>query len=240
MVEIDGKWIMEGLALEDDRRIKTSKELTGFINELGFLPLFKNSVKGFSVEEITAAQGWFGDDPSVDPWSWREVIASEQELAYGKLFANKAGFISREWYPIFASYRRNGYDFDSRYEDGLASYRSKKIMEILTKSERLLSNELKIAAGFGKEGEKGFEGTMTTLQMQTYITVCGFRRRRNKKNEEYGWSVAEITLSEHLFGEDDVRSAYHLSQDAAKQLIIERVRARFPEADPSDIERVIR
>ncbi len=240
MVEIDGKWIMEGLTLEDDSRIKTSKELTDFINELGFLPLFKNSVKGFSVEEITAAQGWFGDDPSIDPWSWREVIASEQELAYGKLFANKAGFISREWYPIFAAYRRNGYDFDSRYEDGLASYRSKKIMEILTKSERLLSNELKTAAGFGKEGEKGFEGTMTTLQMQTYITVCGFRRRRNKKNEEYGWSVAEITRSELLFGEDYVRSAYHLSQDAAKQLIIERVRARFPEADPSDIERVIR
>lgn len=240
MVEIDGKWIMEGLAIDDDRRIKTSAELTAFINEIGFLPLFRNSVKGFSVEEMTAAQGWFGDDPSIDPWSWREVIASERELSYGKVFANKAGFISREWYPIFASYRRNGYDFDSRYEDGLASYRAKRIMDVLMKCDMLPSNEIKAAAGFGKEGEKGFEGVMTSLQMQTYITVCGFRRRRNKKNEEYGWSVADFTLSEKLFGEEYVCSAYHMSQEAAKQLIIDRVRTRFPEANPSDIERVVR
>ena len=240
MVEIDGKWIMEGLDQNDSRRIKTSDELTEFIHELGFLPLFKNSVEGFSVEEMTSAVGWFGDNSAVDPWSWREVIASERKLAYGKLFANRAGFISSEWYPIFASYRRNGYDFDSRYEDGLASYRAKKIMDVMEKCDLIPSNEMKAAAGFGKEGEKGFEGVMTSLQMLTYITVCGFRRRRNKKNEEYGWSVADFTLSENLFGADHVRSAYHLPQAEAKQRIMDRVRDKFPNANPVEIERVIR
>ena len=44
-------------------------------------------------------------------------------VAYGKLFAKKAGLVSREWYPGLANYRRNGYDSDARYEDGLASHR---------------------------------------------------------------------------------------------------------------------
>ena len=240
MVEIDGKWIMEGLDRNDVGRIKSSSELTEFINDLGFLPLFKNSVTGFSVEEMTAAQGWFGGILGEDPWAWREVIAEEGQLAYGKLFANRAGFISREWYPIFAAYRRNGYDFDSRYEDGLASYRAKKIMDVLEQTEVLPSNELKMTAGFGKGGEKGFEGVMTSLQMQTYITVHSFRRRVNKKNEEYGWSVANFTLSENLFGTDHVRSQYQLSQAEAKQRIMDQVKARFPMADASEIERVIR
>jgi hypothetical protein len=240
MVEIDGKWIMEGLDRSDPNRIKTSAELTEFINDLGFLPLFKNSINGFSVEEMTAAQGWFGGIEGEDPWGWREVIAEEAKLAYGKLFANRAGFISREWYPIFAAYRRNGYDFDSRYEDGLASYRSKKIMDVLEQSEVLPSNEIKRIAGFGKGGEKGFEGVMTTLQMQTYITVHSFRRRVNKKNEEYGWSVANFTLSENLFGAKHVRSQYQMSQAEAKQRIMDRVREKFPTASTSDIERMIR
>ncbi len=240
MVEIDGKWIMEGLDRYDSSRIKSTAELTKFIDELGFLPLFRNAIEGFSVEEMTAAEGWFGGIPDEDPWAWREVIAAEGKLAYGKLFASRAGFLSREWYPIFAAYRRNGYDFDSRYEDGLASYRAKRIMDVLEQVEFLPSNEIKKLAGFGKEGEKGFDGVMTALQMQTYISVHSFRRRTNKRNEEYGWPVANFIISEKLFGTEHVRSAYHLAQEEAKRKIIDRVKVNFPSASEADIERVIR
>ena len=50
----------------------------------------------------------------------------------GKFFAGKAGFISLRWLPFFANYRREGYDFDSRWEDGKASRREKNIMDLLT------------------------------------------------------------------------------------------------------------
>jgi hypothetical protein len=50
-------------------------------------------------------------------------------VAYGKFFGNKAGFISLKWLPYFANFRRSGYDFDSRYQDGLAERREKKIMD---------------------------------------------------------------------------------------------------------------
>lgn len=240
MITIDGKWVMEGLDRKDKRRIKSSSELTEFVNQVGFLPLFKNSVEGFSVEELTASDAWWAGIPKEDPWEWREVIAGEGRLAYGKLFGGRAGFISREWYPLFASYRRDGYDFDSRYEDGLASYRAKKIMDVMAQYDSVLSNELKAMAGFGKGGEKGFEGVMTTLQMQTYLTVRGFQRRTNKKNQEYGWPVAVFTLSENLFGEDYVRSGYNISPKEAEERIIAQIHSKFPGSSTDEILKVIR
>ncbi len=240
MVTIDGKWVMEGLTDHDPNRIKSSKELSAYINEVGFLPLFKNCVSGFSVEEITGSNYWWSDKPAEDPWEWREVIAAEGEIAYGKLFGNRAGFVSKEWYPYLASYRRDGYDFDSRYEDGLASYRTKRIMDVLESYDELLSNQLKEKAGFGKGGEKGFEGAITTLQMQTYIAVRSFRRRCNKKQEEYGWSVASYTLSENLFGRDHVRSAYDLSAAQAKEKIVDWIISKFPAASRTEVERAMK
>lgn len=67
---------------------------------------------------------------------------------------------------MFANYRRNGYDFDSLYEDELANYRSKKIMDLFPGEEELFSFEVRRKAGFEKGGEKNFEGVMTALQMR--------------------------------------------------------------------------
>lgn len=239
-ITIDDKWIMEGLPCNDPKRIKTHHELTDLIDEIGFLPLFKNNIEGFSVEERTASDYWWGGKPEEDPWAWREVIAEEGKVAYGKLFCNKAGFVSKEWYPYLASYRRDGYDFDSRYEDGLASFRTKKIMDVLSLYDQIPSNELKVAAGFGKSGEKGFEGAISLLQLQTYITVRSFRRRRNKKNEEFGWPVALYSLTEKLFGEEYIRSGYPVGAQKAKQMIVERIKLKFPNASEKDIEKMIR
>lgn len=71
-------------------------------------------------------QCWWTGDPQQDPWIWRELIARSGQVAYGKFFNNKAGFISRKWFPVFANYRRDGYDFDALYDDELASKRRKE------------------------------------------------------------------------------------------------------------------
>jgi hypothetical protein len=113
-------------------------------------------------------------------------------------------------------------------------------MDVLELRDEMLSNELKVQAGFGKLGEKGFEGAISTLQMQTYITVSGFRRRRNKKDIEFGWPVALYTLSENLFGGEQVRSAYHLKAEEAKVLIINQILNNFPNTEKVQIEQVIK
>ena len=239
MITIDGKWTMEGLDRSDSRRIKTIDELKKYIRNIGFLPFFKGGIEGFSLEELTASDSWWSGDVTEDPWIWRELIAGEGEIAYGKLFRGKAGFISREWFPIFAVYRRDGYDFASRYEDGLASRRQKRIIDVLNEYDMLPSYELKRLAGFGKEGEKNFEGTVSELQMKTYVIIRGFRRRKNKKNQEYGWAVADYMLSEKLYGAEHVRSAYGMRTAEAKNRIIEHLLKQYPNTDIREVEKLI-
>ena len=111
-------------------KVTTVIELTDLIEEIGFLPFFRGSVSGFSVEDVTQGRDWFTGDLKRDPWSWRQIIAGEGKIAYGKLFDKKAGFISKEWVPVFANFRRDGYDFDARYEDGLAPHKFKTVMDL--------------------------------------------------------------------------------------------------------------
>ena len=110
----NGEWIMRGLDWDDPGRIKSWQELAAWVDEVGFLPLFKNEAPGFSVEEHTASLGWWTGDERHDPWEWRRLIARSGQAAYGKFFDQKAGFISKAWFPHFANWRRDGYDFDSR------------------------------------------------------------------------------------------------------------------------------
>ena len=131
----------------------------GVCERVGFLPLFAGAVPGFSVEEHTAADHWWTGD-RYDPWEWRKSLPAGRRLLYGKFFAGKAGYIARDWFPEFANWRRNGYDFDSLYEDELASHRSKKIMDLFRDREELLSPEVRQLAGFAS-GEKNFEGAIT-------------------------------------------------------------------------------
>ena len=167
MVVENGNWIMQGVEPNDPKCIHTVEEAITYIEKVGFLPLFKNEITGFSLEEFTVPEYWWSDDPQKDPWKWREIIAKRGEIAYGKFFGKKAGFISKKWIPVFANYRRDGYDFDALWDDGKASIRQKKMMDLFAEENEdaeLYSSEIKQNAGFGKEGEKGFEGTITNLQ----------------------------------------------------------------------------
>ena len=142
----NGVWTMYGMDWDDPYRIRSCRELINWINEIGFLPFFKNEIEGFSAEEHTSNRYWWTGDKEQDPWEWREIIARSGEVAYGKLFHKKAGFISKEWFPYFANYRRDGYDFDARWEDGLASMRCKKIMDEFENREELWGYDLVTSA----------------------------------------------------------------------------------------------
>ena len=226
-----GEWIMRGLDWDDPLRIRTPEELINYIDQVGFLPLFANELPGFSVEDHVYPYSWWTGDPEQDPWVWREIIARSGRVASGKFFDRKAGFISKEWFPYFANYRRDGYDFDARYEDELASSRNKKIMDLFEDERELYSFEVKKMAGFGKGGEKNFDGVITELQMQGYIVIRDFRRRRRKKDGvEYGWPIAVYTTPENLWDYEAVSAAYKEDPQISYSRIVEQVKKEFPEA----------
>ena len=86
MYVLDGQWYMQGLDRDDEGCIRSSGELLSVIESVGFLPLFSNSVAGFSVEEMTAVSDWWSGDEDIDPWEWRAVLARTDKVAYGKFF----------------------------------------------------------------------------------------------------------------------------------------------------------
>ena len=186
---------------------------------------------------------WWSEDSEHDPWVWREIIARSGKIAYGKFFDKKAGFISVKWLPVFANYRRRGYDFDALYEDGLAPLKHKKIManfmEDKAESE-ILSNQLKAMSGFGKDGEKGFDGAVTSLMMQMYLCNCDFRKRKNKKGEEYGWNVALYTTPEHIWGYETVTANYNEDPEKSWERILRYMNDVYPIATDKQIKKVLK
>ena len=256
MQVINGHWIMEGLDWNDEGCIRSSDELLKVIEEVGFLPLFANPIPGFSVESMTDADYWWTGDERYDPWEWRAILARTGKVAYGKFFGNKAGFVSKKWFPYFANYRRNGYDFDSAYEDGKVTYREKLLMDLfipedtdmweIKKSQlekkgcadALYTHEMKEKAGFGKDGHKNFEGTLAKLQMKTYLICKDFVPRVNKKGESFGWSVAIMTPPEYLWGYKHVTSRYKESPEESFNKIASQI-LKTCDADIKLIKKVI-
>lgn len=239
MANENGEWIMHGMAKNDPKRIRTVEELEDYVNQIGFLPLFKNEISGFSVEEHTYGPDWWSGDETVDPWEWRRLIAAGGRIAYGKFFDSKAGFLALDWLPAFANWRRNGYDFDARWDDEKASFRQKKLMDLFESGEPLYSFEMKEKAGFGKGGEKNFDGTLTALQMQTYLVVQDFRQRKNKAGLPYGWHIALYTTPETIWGYDNVTACYRETPERSKEKIYAQARQQVPAATEAQLKKVL-
>lgn len=234
----NGEWIIRGLAEDDPRALRSPQDVAAEVERLGLLPLFAGEVPGLSVEERTPSAWWWSDTAD-DPWYWREELAASGLVVYGKFFGGRAGFVSLECFPRFANVRRDGYDFDALYEDGKASHRCKRIMDCFESGGELPSYELKRLAGFGKGGEPNFEGTVTRLQMQSYLAIRAFRRRRNAQGREYGWPVAVYTPAERLVSPLLISEAYREDPGLSAEILLRRLESQFPGADRRALSKLI-
>ena len=220
-------------------QIRNAMEQEALVQQMGFLPFFSCFIPDFSIEDFTPSRYWFVE--GVDgPWEWRMELARRGVVAYGKLFSKKAGLVSREWYPDLANYRRNGYDFDSRYEEGLASYREKCVMDVLLREGPMLSKDLKRLAGFGGDGLKGFDTVITNLQMQTYITVHSFEYAHDKYGKPYGWGIARYAVTEDVLGAEATQGAYRRDPEESRERILRHLSELCPDAFDEDLAKLIR
>lgn len=219
--------------------IRKKEDVEVVVEEYGFLPFFANELEGFSIEEHILPGLWFSSTVE-GPWEWKGPIARTRNCAYGKLFRGKAGFVSREWLPDLVNYRRDGYDFDSRYEDGGAPLKDKLIFDPLWREGLLTTDELKTLSGFTREGIKGFDTCITRLQMQTYVTVEDFIYRTDKRGKTYGWGVARYAPMEYVFGEEYVRSAYSDDPAYSFEKILRHLQRVLGAADEKKIIRLIK
>lgn len=220
-------------------KIKNISDLEKLIDKIGFLPFFANQIEGFSIEENIDPRYWFSEGVE-GAWEWKGAVIRDINCAYGKFFGGKAGFISREWYPDFANFRRDGYDFDARYDDGLTRFSDKEVYDVLEKHGSLLSGELKRLGGFGgSNGKKGFDGIMTRLQKQGYVVIADFEYKRDKQGQPYGWGVARYSTSDNFFGKYLTENVYTKSPEQSGKKIFDYLSAKYPKIDEKKLRKFI-
>jgi len=237
---MDGDWNLRGCRWNDPSRLKTVQDVVELIHRVGFLSLFSVEIPGMSVEEHVPASTWWTDDEETDPWCWRMQIAERDDIAYGKFFERKAGFISKKWFPAFANYRRDGYDYEGFYEDGKMKGGARKILDTLELDEDAIGLE-KMSGQIRKKAmvEKGFDGLLIDLQMQSFLIISRFQQKRNKRGEEYGWHLPCFMTPETKWGYDFVNSSDEKPEQSLSRME-EQIRKCYPDADEKTIRKVLR
>ncbi len=220
-----------------DCYIRTKQDLIDAVNTYGIVPFFRNSIAGFSIEEHVAREAWFTGEDGV--WEWKGPVIRESGCAYGKFFEHKAAFVSMEWFPDLANFRRDGYDFDARYDDGLATTREKELYDLLAAHEPILSRGLKVRGNYGKNGKKGFDTLIAKLQAEGYAVISDFVYSQDRHGNTYGWGVAEYSTPEKLFGTDFTDRVYLRQPEESYERLCRHLSELHPGTDRKMIEKFL-
>ncbi len=231
----------------NDIYIDSKEELIQAVEDLGFLPYFSNEIPGFSIEEHCSPRVYFSDEPGV--WEWKGPVIQETRAAYGKLFHKKAGFVSRKWFCDFANYRRDGYDFDARFEDGLADYNSQYLYNLIASRHSILSKDAKIIGGYVNpkekvrdqwEPRKGFDTQITRLQMQCYVLTSDFEYETDRNGNFYGWGIARYATPEEFYGKRFINHVYQRTPEESLKRIVKQLKKILPGIDEEMIRKFLK
>ena len=179
--------------------IHSCPELTECVRQAGFLPLLESGIQGYAAESMMAEECRFTqfDDGTWEwpLWQWKGSAVREGGCVYGKFFAGKAGFISREWWPDFCNWRRsrNPVPEEGSVEDA--------VLTTLRGHGSMIARELRAACDFtGKNMRSKFDGYVGRLQMATYIVTEDFVYPVDRHGREYGFGWSLLTTPERLLG----------------------------------------
>lgn len=217
--------------------IYSAAQLSAFIQQVGFLPLLDSGIRGFSAEDVVTDDcryvvfpdgGW--DWPM---WKWKGQIVTEGNCVYGKFFAGKAGYISREWWPDFFNYRRSKHPVpeEGSIED--------TILLTLREQGSLITRQLRAACGFtGPKMRSKFDGYVTRLQMGCYIVTEDFVYPTDKHGKEYGWGWSLLNTPEQLLGRD--ACSCERTPEASYDRMAKHLRTILPEANDTQIAKLLK
>lgn len=221
--------------------ITSMADLQERVASLGFLPMFRRCVKGYSVYAATPNFWTDGED---GPWEWKGPIIREGECAYGKFFNRKATWISREWLPHFINYRRTKHlapnddmaaldDIVLQTIDTEGAVTSKMIAELLGLSGRKKKRRPDDLVDEMPVGEKvSLDPILSRLMMEGRIVIADFAYNIDKRGNRYGWGIAKYSTPENLYG--------HLLPDCTPEESYEKMFRHLKKAVPIATEAQIR
>lgn len=217
-------------------KIHSCAQLIEYIQQIGFLPLLDSGIPGFSAEDIVDDDcryvvfpdgGW--DWPL---WKWKGQIVTEGNCMYGKFFAGKAGFVSRQWWADFYNYRRSKHPMPA--EGSI----EEAIISILRDNGSLITRELRAACGFtGPKMRSRFDSYVTRLQAGCFIVTEDFVYPTDKHGREYGWGWSLLTTPEELYSVD-VCCTEHTPKESF-DLIYDHLKTILPQATERQLLKLI-
>lgn len=180
-------------------------ELITFIDKIGFLPLLRMGIEGWSAEEQMNKQCAYKKLPDGgwewQLWEWKGPIIQDSGCAYGKFFRGKAGFISQVCWPDFCNWRRSLYPLPA--DESIDAM----ILDTLKAEGSLITRDLRAACGFNGTKMRGkFDTYITHLEKECRIVTKDFVYPRDKHGRQYGMGWALLTTPEALFGREAYRA----------------------------------
>lgn len=210
------------------------EELVTLVNDVKFIPVFQNSIPGFSIEEHIAPEFWFPKEGD-GFWEWKGPSIRKSGCAYGKFFHGRAGYISLDLFNDFANYRRDGYDFDSLWDEGLVGLKYKRVFDILWNKNSMLSKELK-----NESETKNFEQIMTYLQMHGYVVISDFEYMKTKAGIPYGWGVTRYQTPEYRFGKSFMDNVYLRDPFESYSILFDYLKSLLPDISENEINYLLK
>lgn len=208
-------------------------ELTSFVDEIGFLPLLRMGITGWSAEEQVSEECAYAKLPDGGwewpLWEWKGPVIQDSGCAYGKFFLGKAGFVSKVLWPDFCNWRRNR--CQSITDDSIEAM----ILDTLKEHGSLITRDLRAACGFtGAKMRSRFDSYVTRLEMGCRIVTEDFVYPRDKHGRQYGWGWSLLTTPEILLGRDACR------QDCTPEESFSRLKTHFNKILPGISDVTIR
>ncbi len=230
------------MTYSDDFTVSSREKLMELIDQMGFVPFFANEIPGFSLEEHIGEGCWYHDceEGFWPAWEWKGPVVQEMRCAYGKFLKGKAMYVSAEFFPDFANFRRDGYDLDAAYDDGLVPFGDRELYDLLEENAPILSKELKKLGDYGKRGRKGFDSGIGRLQKRCYVLISDFRYATDRYGQEYGWGVAEYSTPEQFLGKKFKDAVYGCTPEESYARVLKHWRKILPGVSEKLLEKMLR
>lgn len=183
---------------------------------------------------------WHTENMETDPWEWRmRVLQEREDIAYGKVFFGKSGYITKEWYPYFLAVRRGGQSMDEAYEAGNISRYAKMIYSAIADDGAVPTHALRGLCGFGPEDKAKMERALTELQGKLYITMCGNQQKISRSGALYGWSSTMFCTAEAFWDGEVFAKAARIDASDAEARIRKRIYEMNPAAQEKKVKKFI-
>ena len=208
--------------------MNSPEAMIAVVRRYGILPLFRSSIPGWSVEDMTAPGCWFDTEGVLGPWDWKVDVVQQGDIAYGRFIDGKAAFATVDWYRHLMNWRRSLPQYrmaiGGKYKAASKSERMNKVFapavldavkaegEIRAEGLRAVCSAAVSPSLLKSLGPKYkpllvpsvkkniYDGVARYLQMGTWLVVGDIERVYRGPNLTYsGWQKSSLTTPEAFF-----------------------------------------